>query len=591
MTDLNKGFKTSLLPSDVPFSDEQKQWLGGFLAGLHSRLQITQEAVTTIAGEEVSMVATSYPITIIYGSQTGNAETCAYDAGDAAKALGFSPVIMDMDDVVLANLAQVERLLVCTSTYGEGEMPDNATSLWEEISASDAPSFSNTKFSVLALGDTSYDDFCLSGQQWDERLEQLGATRVVDRVDCDVDYEDLAEKWVQQSLSNLKGTGAGSEGNVDTDPAESLTPQKTKSKYGRKNPMLAPLIAKRRLSSEQSSKEIMHFEFSIANMNESYDAGDSLNIIPHNQPSLVKELMALFGAGSQELEAQLTNELEIRIPTKNFIKTLASRAGDAEFLALVNSDDTEKLNRFLYGKDNVDLLKSYQNANISLDEFLTFLKPIAPRAYSISSSINAHPEEVHLTIGSVRYNQENRNHMGVCSTFLADIVNKGEGVQCYLSPNKAFSVPEDNSKDIIMVGPGTGIAPFRGFLEEREVRGAKGKNWLFFGDRNKENDFIYREQLEAMQDSGFLRLDLAFSRDQAEKIYVQDRIKEQGAEFFQWLEKGAYFYICGDAYRMAKDVEAAIYEVVMEHGNMDRVAAENYVSQLKKSKRYVRDVY
>lgn len=590
MTDLNKGFKTSLLPSDVPFSDEQKQWLGGFLAGLHSRLQITQEAVTTIAGEEVSMVA-SYPITIIYGSQTGNAETCAYDAGDAAKALGFSPVIMDMDDVVLANLAQVERLLVCTSTYGEGEMPDNAASLWEEISASDAPSFSNTKFSVLALGDTGYDDFCLSGQQWDERLEQLGATRVVDRVDCDVDYEDLAEKWVQQSLSNLKGTGAGSEGNVDTDPAESLTPQKTKSKYGRKNPMLAPLTAKRRLSSEQSSKEIMHFEFSIANMNESYDAGDSLNIIPHNQPSLVKELMALFGVGSQELEAQLTNELEIRIPTKSFIKTLASRAGDAEFLALVNSDDTEKLNRFLYGKDNVDLLKSYQNANISLDEFLTFLKPIAPRAYSIASSINAHPEEVHLTIGSVRYNQENRNHMGVCSTFLADIVNKGEGIQCYLSPNKAFSVPEDNSKDIIMVGPGTGIAPFRGFLEEREVRGAKGKNWLFFGDRNKENDFIYREQLEAMQDSGFLRLDLAFSRDQAEKIYVQDRIKEQGAEFFQWLEKGAYFYICGDAYRMAKDVEAAIYEVVMEHGNMDRVAAENYVSQLKKSKRYVRDVY
>ena len=590
MTDLNKGFKTSLLPSDVPFSDEQKQWLGGFLSGLHSRLQITQEAVTTIAGEEVSMVA-SYPITIIYGSQTGNAETCAYDAGDAAKALGFSPVIMDMNDVVLANLAQVERLLVCTSTYGEGEMPDNAASLWEEISASDAPSFSNTKFSVLALGDTGYDDFCLSGQQWDERLEQLGATRVVDRVDCDVDYEDLAEKWVQQSLSNLKGTGAGSEGNVDTDPAESLTPQKTKSKYGRKNPMLAPLTAKRRLSSEQSSKEIMHFEFSIANMNESYDAGDSLNIIPHNQPSLVKELMALFGVGSQELEAQLTNELEIRIPTKSFIKTLASRAGDAEFLALVNSDDTEKLNRFLYGKDNVDLLKSYQNANISLDEFLTFLKPIAPRAYSIASSINAHPEEVHLTIGSVRYNQENRNHMGVCSTFLADIVNKGEGIQCYLSPNKAFSVPEDNSKDIIMVGPGTGIAPFRGFLEEREVRGAKGKNWLFFGDRNKENDFIYREQLEAMQDSGFLRLDLAFSRDQAEKIYVQDRIKEQGAEFFQWLEKGAYFYICGDAYRMAKDVEAAIYEVVMEHGNMDRVAAENYVSQLKKSKRYVRDVY
>ncbi len=599
MTDLNKGFKTPLLPSDVPFSNEQKQWLGGFLAGLHSRLQITQEATTAVArtavvGSQATQIAdVPTPITIIYGSQTGNAETCAYEAGDVAKSLGFSAVILDMDDVVLADLSQIERLLVCTSTYGEGEMPDNAASLWEEISADDAPKFSNTFFSVLALGDTGYDDFCLSGQQWDERLKQLGATCVVDRVDCDVDYDDLAAEWTQQALNSLKDKGAVSSivAEDEVSAVENLAPQKAKSKYGRKNPMLAPLTRKLRLTGEGSSKEIMHFEFSLAGLGESYNAGDALNIIPRNQPSLVKELMNFFEAGSHDVEALLTNELEIRIPTKAFIKTLAERSGDSVFAALVNNNDTEALNNFLYGKDNVDLLKAYPNAKISLDEFLEFLKPIAPRAYSIASSINAHPEEVHLTIGSVRYHQEGRDHMGVCSTFLADVAKKGEDVQCYFAPNKVFSVPEDNSIDIIMVGPGTGIAPFRGFLEERQARGAKGKNWLFFGDRNKGNDFIYREELEAMQDSNFLRLDLAFSRDQAEKIYVQDRIKEHGAEFFQWLENGACFYICGDAYRMAKDVDEAIHVVVMEQGNMDRSAAEDYVNKLKKAKRYVRDVY
>lgn len=591
MTQLNDGLKKSLLPANAPFSAEQKTWLGGFFSGLRSHLAITQSLVPAqVAGK---------PITIIYGTQTGNAENCAYDVADAATALGLAPVVMDMDDVELEELAQAERILVCTSTYGEGEMPDNAAALWEAISSDHAPSFENSFFSVLALGDTGYDDFCLSGKQWDERLAELGATRIADRVDCDVDYEEPAAEWTAAALEIIKDKG--SEAAASSVPT-AAAPKKAKSKFGRKNPMLAPLIAKRRLTSEQSSKEIMHFEFSIADTGESYEAGDALNIIPRNQPALVAELMAIFNIADDQqadyegeqvvLKSLFTDIVEIRTPSKDFIQLIAPLSGDNTFAEMVVNKDNTGLNNFLYGKDVVDLLNAYNSvANISLEDLLKTLKAIAPRAYSIASSVNAHKDEVHLTIGSVRYNQEGRDHNGVCSTFLADIANEGEGIQCYFAPNKAFSVPEDDSTDIIMVGPGTGIAPFRGFIEEREARNASGQNWLFFGDRNKENDFIYREQLESLEAKGLLRLDLAFSRDQEAKIYVQTRMKEKGAEFFEWLEKGAYFYICGDAFRMAKDVDATIHEIVMEHGNMDKAAAEDYVNALRKAKRYVRDVY
>ena len=581
MTDLNKGFEIPMLPTDIPFSDEQKQWLGGFIAGLHSRLQVTMP----VAGTQAVAVA-SKPITIIYGTQTGNAEGVAYDAAEVAKAQGLSPVVMDMDDIELADLANVERLLVVVSTYGEGEMPDNAAALWEEISGDDAPQLNKTFFSVLGLGDTGYDDFCECAIQWDKRLTELGATQVTDRVDCDVDYDDDAAEWTEKVINIIKEKGSAGE----TGAVTASAPKKEKSKFNRKNPLLAPLTVKKRLTSDQSSKEIMHFEFSLAGSGESYEAGDAINLIPRNQPTLVAELMACFDSTDEAIKKQLTDDLEIRMPTKDFVKALAEKSGDAELIALTNGE-TADLNDFLYGKDCVDLLKSYPTKNFSIKEFMAFLKPMAARAYSIASSINAHPEEVHLTIGSVRYNQDGRDHNGVCSTFLADIANEGEAIQCYFSPNKSFSVPEDDSKNIIMVGPGTGIAPFRGFLEEREVRNASGQNWLFFGDRNSENDFIYREQLEALQEKGMLKLDLAFSRDQAEKIYVQTRIKEKGAEFFQWLEDGAYFYICGDAYRMAKDVDKAIQEVIMEHGKMDLAGAESYIAKLKKEKRYVRDVY
>ena len=577
MSNVNNELENPLLPENMPFSEDQKQWLGGFIAGLHSRLQSSPTTTTTA----------QKAITIIYGTQTGNAEAVAYDAADAATAQGLAPIVMDMDDVELSELANVERLLVITSTYGEGEMPDNAAALWEEISNDDAPTFENTFFSVLGLGDTGYDDFCECAIQWDERLAELGASRIADRVDCDVDYDEPAAEWTEQALEIIKDKG--SEGGAEVTTSSSA-PKKEKSKFNRKNPMLAPLTAKIRLTSENSSKEIMHFEFSLKGTGESYQAGDAINLIPRNQPELVTELMACFDSTDATIKQQLTDQLEIRMPTKDFIKAIAKKSDDAELTTLINGE-AATLNDFIYGKDCIDMLKAYPTAKFSLEEFMAFLKPIAARAYSIASSINAHPEEVQLTIGSVRYNQDGRDHNGVCSTFLADIANEGEDIQCYFAPNKSFSVPEDKSKNIIMVGPGTGIAPFRGFLEERETSKATGQNWLFFGDRTIENDFIYREQIESWQEKGMLKLDLAFSRDQTEKIYVQDRIKEKGAEFYQWLEEGAYFYICGDAFRMAKDVDKAIQEVIIEHGKVDLAEAEAYIAKLKKEKRYVRDVY
>jgi sulfite reductase (NADPH) flavoprotein alpha-component len=593
MTDLNKDFKVPFIPTELPFNDSQQQWLGGFLAGLHSQLLVKENTT----GQQAIAVAPR-PLTIIYGSQTGNAESVAYECAEHAKTQGLTPHVLDMDDVELSDLAKTERLLVVTSTYGEGEMPDNAQALWDAISTNDAPTLTHTHYSVLALGDTNYDDFCLSGKQWDQRLEALGAQRIAARVDCDVDYENLAENWIAEAVPTIAQKGSDASGTTIQENSSA----KKKSQYGRKNPIAAELTSRRVLTTEKSSKEIYHVEFSLAGSGESYNAGDALNVIACNQPELVTLLLKVMACTGNELmpwqgntralQELLTNELEIRTPSKDLLAEIALRSGDSTFNKLLSAENHDALNDFLYGKDIVDLLQSYHQAEFSAAELITLLKPIAPRAYSISSSINKHEQEVHLTISSVRYEQDGRQHAGVCSTYLKDLAEVGDKVKIYFAPNKNFSVPENDDLPIIMVGPGTGIAPFRAFLEEREARNAKGNNWLFFGDRNCETDFIYRDEIEAMQSSGLLtHLDLAFSRDQAGKIYVQDRMREQGAALFEWFERGAYFYICGDAYHMAKDVDKALHDIIAEHGNLSSEDANHYVDTLKKTKRYVRDVY
>jgi len=583
------------LPDSLPFNDEQTQWLGGFLAGLHTRLLVKEEAVNS---QQTAAVIALKPLTIIYGSQTGNAQAVAEEAYELAKEHGLAANVIDMDDADLNQLSSCERLLVVTSTYGEGEMPDNAQALWDDINHETTPSFANTYYSVLALGDTNYDEYCLAGILWDQRLHELGAHRVVERVDCDVDFEEPSNQWLTEVLATIAQKGSS----VASEQLKTSQAPKAKSKYSRQNPLTAELITKKQLTEESSSKETFHYEFSLAESCETYEAGDALNVISINSETLVTDLLTVFNANGQQLTAYkdeslsltkiFTELLEIRTPSKEFISELALRSGDEELTNLANNENKQALNDFLWGKDTIDLLRFYPQAQFSVAEFIALSKPLSARAYSISSSIKHHDKQVHLTVANVRYQGINREHHGVCSTFLADIANVGDKIKCFFAPNKSFSVPSNTDAPMIMVGPGTGIAPFRAFLEERLATKAKGDNWLFFGDRNSKTDFLYQDEIATMQSSGLLtRLDLAFSRDQTEKIYVQDRMLENANELFSWLERGAYFFICGDAFRMAKDVDKALHSIIEEQGGLSSKSAEDYVNQLKKQKRYVRDVY
>jgi sulfite reductase (NADPH) flavoprotein alpha-component len=575
--------KTENNTQNIPFNPAQQAWLNGFFAGMHSHMLQS-------AGSGDS--ANARLIHILYGTQTGNSESVAHDAANMAKAHGLNPSVLSLDEINKDNFIKAEYVILITSTYGEGEMPDNAQMLWDEISPDDSIDLSAMNYSVLALGDTSYDLFCKAGIEWDERLEKLGAKRLVNRVDCDVDFDEAAESWMS-SVIPLMAEGAAT---VTIDSSDN-TPT---AKYNRKNPFPATLTANRLLTSEDSSKETRHYEISIVGSELSYEAGDALNITPTNCPELVTEILkAIACTGTEDepvngelmpLTEALRSHFEIKLPSKELLAAIADHSSDKELNTALA--DKDALSKYLWGRDTLDLLLQFPSIRFSAAEFIALLKPLQHRAYSISSSGKANPESVHLTVASVRYNSQNRDHKGVCSTYLADLVDDTTEVRCFFSPNKVFRVPENNDLPMIMVGPGTGIAPFRAFLQEREFRQAKGLNWLFFGDRNAATDYIYQDEMAAMQKSGLLnKLDLAFSRDQEEKFYVQDRMREQGAELFAQLELGAYFFVCGDAYRMAKDVDKALHDVIKTHGKLSEAQATDYVNQLKKDKRYVRDVY
>jgi len=579
--------KLPYIPEDAPFSGEQRSWLGGFLAGLHSRAVMGGAAV---AAAEAPVQ--SKPLDILFGTQTGNAEEVANEAADLARAKGFTPRVAELDVVEMDQLVAMENLIVVISTYGEGEMPDNAELFWESLSASTAPRLENLNFGVLALGDTSYEHFCQAGKLIDTRLEQLGAKRLGDRVDCDVDFEDAASAWLGTTIPDAGSAVA----NESTAPA----PKKEKSGYSRKNPYLSTMLENRILSGPNSAKEIRHLSFDLSDSGMTYEAGDALGVMPVNSPALVTAMMSRLGANAdtpvagqeQCLGALLTRAYEICTPSKDLISEIEKRANHQELSHVVGHGDKEALAAFLWGKDTLDLLNLDPDLQISADELVAWLKPLQHRAYSISSSPNAHPGEVHLTVAAVRWTYDHRAHGGVCSTFLSDQVPEGAQAGIFMSANKNFRVPADNNVPMIMVGPGTGIAPFRAFLEERQARSAKGANWLFFGDQHRESDFIYEDEISAMSKSGLLtRLDLAFSRDQAEKIYVQTRMLENGKDLYAMLEEGGHFYVCGDATRMAKDVDAALHTIIETQGGLTPEAATEYVNRLKREKRYVRDVY
>ena len=583
--------KLPFIPEDAPYTGDQKSWLKGFLAGMQSAkaLATSKSGALTAHQSDVTPI-----VDILFGTQTGNAEGLAMDAAAVARTQGFQANVQGLDDISMDTFSSMKNVIITIATYGEGEMPDNASLFWESLNSSSMPRLSDMKFGVLGLGDTGYDEFCQAGKLIDMRLEQLGAYRLVDRLDCDVDYEDIASDWINKTIP-LTNDGR-SKPIVVTD--EKLA--NVKSIWNRKNPYPATLRVNKLLSGEQSLKEIRHFEIDLGDSGITYDTGDALNIMPINDDELVKSILLRLNLPSElvlvgedmTLADLLKYKYEISTPSRNFIAAIEVQAGDDLLSHVLNNGDKQALADYLWTKDVLDLLNLNQDIKFTGSEFVGLLKPLQHRAYSISSSPKKHVGSVHLTVASVRWNSNDREHLGVCSTFLADRVDVDEKVGVFVSPNKAFRIPNNNDAPMIMVGPGTGIAPFRAFLEERQCIGAEGKNWLFFGDQTRSSDYIYEGELAALKDSGVLsRLDLAFSRDQDEKIYVQHKMSEHGKDLFEWLENGGYFYVCGDATRMAKDVDQALCDIASKWGNLNADQAREYVNNLKREKRYLRDVY
>ena len=591
------------IPETAPFSAEQRAWLNGFLAGLFSQMPPSGAPAQGNGAPEKK----GEPLAVLFGSQTGTAEGLAKRFAREAQQRGFAPSVLALNDFEKANLAAGGKAVIISSTWGDGEPPDNAVNFWNWISAESAPRLENLNFAVLGLGDKNYSDFCGASKKIDSRLEALGAKRIAPRGECDVDYEAPAKAWMDGLWEKLvSGSGTGVlpvriEANGNPAKMESNGQGARATSYGKSNPFPARLLKNILLNKAGSEKEVRHYEISLNGSGLNYDAGDALGVVPVNCPELVDEVIAALktkpdesvkiGDNVMSLHEALTRHLDITKPSQEFFTTVANAAPAKELSALLAQEKREEMRKWLYGRGVIDLLHLLAEPMPAAD-FVKLLKRLTPRLYSISSSPKAHPGEVHLTVSAVRYEAHGRARKGVASTFLADRVGDADVVKVYVQPSHGFKPPANSDAPMIMVGPGTGIAPFRAFVEERLATGAKGKNWLFFGDQRRATDFLYEEQLTDWHKSGVLsKFDLAFSRDQEKKIYVQDRMMENAAEMWSWLEAGAHFYVCGDASRMAKDVDATLHKIVETAGGKSADDAKSYVAKLKSDKRYQRDVY
>ena len=590
---------------------EQKVWLSGYLVAnqqLTSGTSDTQGSqIGAVSKDTETMLQQNEPtiqpekraITLLYGSETGNAQGLAEIFEERLSNIGHNVTLKAMDEFKSKNLKNVEDLFIITSTQGEGDPPDNAAELHEFIHGRKAPKLEGVRFSVLALGDQTYEFFCQTGKDFDKKLEELGAERLYERVDCDVDYEEDAEKWMANVINTIDSAPEGTQSEQVV--SETIKSAKEK-KYSKANPYQAEVLENINLNGRGSNKETRHIEFLLDNFGEEYEVGDCLVVLPQNDPALVELLMSTLGwdPGDQiqisedgdtiSLEEALTSYFEITKLTRPLLQNAAAYFDNEALEDKVQ--DSEWIQNYIEGRDFIDLLNDFPPEELEPEDLYQILRKLPPREYSISSSYQSLPDEVHITVGAVRYNTHGRDRSGVCSVQFAERIQPGDTVPIYLKRNPNFKFPKNGDTPVIMIGPGTGIAPFRAHMQEREEYGYKGNTWLFFGDQHFTTDFLYQTEWQEWLKDGFLeKMNVAFSRDTDQKVYVQHRIAEHSKEFNEWLEKGASIYICGDEKNMAKDVHQAIRNVLVKEQNLTEEDAESYLKQMKKDKRYQRDVY
>ncbi len=570
----------------VGISRDEALWLSGFFAGLSGSASSALPPVIAAAKRK---------LTVLYGSESGNSEKLAAAAAKAAEKAGFKPVVASMGDAKPAALAKAENLLVIVSTWGEGDPPDNATAYYETFMGESMVKLAGLKFSVCGLGDTAYEHFCKMGKDFDARLEALGAERVHARVDCDVDYQAAFDGWLAAALAAFPGAEAPAALAI---PAVAVVSHGSHGAYDKTNPYSSEILEKIVLNGTGSAKEVLHVELSLEGSGLSYEPGDALGICPVNRASLVEEVLAVTGLranaklGDTTLAEALKYDYDITTLQPAIVDKYNAVVGDAALQKLLDEEGRATLKSWVDGRQLIDLLEAYPYKHWTPESFTGVLRKLAPRLYSIASSIKKHEDQVHLTIAAVRYHSHGRDRTGVCSCYIADDVEVGDQVRIYFHHNNNFRLPESDETPIIMIGPGTGIAPFRAFVEERAARGAKGKNWLFFGDQHFSYDYLYQlEWLDYLESGVLSEIGLAFSRDQKVKVYVQDRMRERGADLYRWMEEGAHLYVCGDASRMAKDVQQALIDIIAQHGNKTPEDAKAYLEAMRKAKRYQRDVY
>jgi sulfite reductase (NADPH) flavoprotein alpha-component len=583
---MSSGFAN--IPKTAPFSEEdvallnrvvgpanavQRAWLAGFLAGV--------ESATGQQAQPAAPARPAEPLTIVYASESGNSEKLAGDIAKAARKNGLKPNVIDMADLDLAALTSAKKLVFIVATWGEGDPPARAVRAYNELMGEGAPRLDGVEFGVLALGDTAYAEFCAIGRKIDERLAALGGKRVVDRVDCDLDFAEPAARWIGDAVKVLTPPNAGGRV-IEVDfGGKPAAPAST-------DIVEAEITEHVDLNSSRSDKETIHLALSFENGAPAYQPGDSLDLYPENDPDYVDELLKVAGlTGDEKLRNDFIKSRDVTTLSLKTVETYAEKTGHHYVKALIADGQARE---WIAGRQLIDLIATFPIA-LDAEKLRALTRPLAPRAYSIASSRREVGDEAHLLISAVRYESHGRARKGVASNYVAERLKKGGRVRVKLKPNKHFALPAPD-RDVIMVGPGTGVAPFRAFVQERRATEASGRSWLFFGDRTFTHDFLYQlDWQDALKDGALTRMDVAFSRDTPEKIYVQHKLWDRRTELVEWLDGGAYFYVCGDAKAMAKDVRAALVRAFADVKSLTPEAAEQAVVTLEREKRYLQDTY